>query len=339
MDWILSLGSSSQISSPVVGPIELWRGLKVCWCFLPSWISASRDELEHRHQHCFFFCGLHFILGSHIVWLCICSQKKRHETSTGRERSEDSAVAPNEAEEWRHTATTCWQNRPTPALQRWTGTLSDVFNPPASQKYPPLRGTFIPCITSPCEKKKKSCLLELAAILGVSWAILTGLNLPEEDKTGKRRQSSIIPLERFLDGCFSPCIASSSRLSHEPVSKAPLCSSASNVVPFPASSLNINNRGTLFPHQYTSILILKGLSTRETKFNVKWQDVLPTPFFSFWLAVKQLLVWGMLLLFKPDCRQRKEAVHTALTYIDNFWSWFCKNLLANSRLCRHLADA
>lgn len=173
-------------------------------------------------------------------------------------------------------------------------------------------------------KKKKSCLLELAAILGVSWAILTGLNLPEEDKTGKRRQSSIIPLERFLDGCFSPCIASSSRLSHEPVSKAPLCSSASNVVPFPASSLNINNRGTLFPHQYTSILILKGLSTRETKFNVKWQDVLPTPFFSFWLAVKQLLVWGMLLLFKPDCRQRKEAVHTALTYIDNFWSWFCK---------------
>lgn len=284
----------------------------------------------------FLFLRLAFYFGiPHCLTLYLFA-KKRHETSTGRERSEDSAVAPNEAEEWRHTATTCWQNRPTPALQRWTGTLSDVFNPPASQKYPPL-------LSSPVllhrVKKKKSCLLELAAILGVSWAILTGLNLPEEDKTGKRRQSSIIPLERFLDGCFSPCIASSSRLSHEPVSKAPLCSSASNVVPFPASSLNINNWGTLFPHQYTSILILKGLSTRETKFNVKWQDVLPTPFFSFWLAVKQLLVWGMLLLFKPDCRQRKEAVHTALTYIDNFWSWFCKNLLANSRLCRHLADA
>lgn len=337
MDWILSLGSSSQISSPVVGPIELRRGFVDVFCRVEFPLRGT--NLSTGISIVSFFAACILFWDPTLSDFVSVRKKKRHETSTGRERSEDSAVAPNEAEEWRHTATTCWQNWPTPALQRWTGTLSDVFNPPASQKYPPLRGTFIPCITSPCEKKKKSCLLELAAILGVSWAILTGLNLPEEDKTGKRRQSSIIPLERFLDGCFSPCIASSSRLSHEPVSKAPLCSSASNVVPFPASSLNINNRGTLFPHQYTSILILKGLSTRETKFNVKWQDVLPTPFFSFWLAVKQLLVWGMLLLFKPDCRQRKEAVHTALTYIDNFWSWFCKNLLANSRLCRHLADA
>ena len=155
MGWIWSPGSSSQISSPVVGLIELWRGLKVCWCFLPSWISASRDEPEHRHQHCFSRPRQRcrwgaFYFGDPTSSDCVSvHKKKRHEL----EWSEDSAVAPNEAEEWRHTATTCRQDWPTPALQRWTGTLTDVFNPPASQIYPPLRGPFISCITSPCKKK------------------------------------------------------------------------------------------------------------------------------------------------------------------------------------------
>lgn len=41
---------------------------------------------------------------------------------------EDSAVICNEAAEWWCTATTRWQNWPVLKLQKWTATMTDVFN-------------------------------------------------------------------------------------------------------------------------------------------------------------------------------------------------------------------
>lgn len=82
-------------------------------------------------------------------------------------------------------------------------------------------------------------------------------NLPKRTKLGKGDNSPSF-FWSVSWPAFSFCILLSSRLSHESVSKAPLCTSASNVAPFPAGSLNINNQGMLFPHQYTSILILQG---------------------------------------------------------------------------------
>lgn len=234
---------------------------KLNFCF-HSWTWAQQ-------QHCFFHpCRLpsrcilcdRTLSKTNLVRLLylFCCHEKRHETKTQRVWSEDSSVVPNEAEEWWHTATTRWQNWPTLQLQRWTGTLTDVFNPPAFQNEPLCSatccGAFHLLHFFTVRKSQHSCLLELAAILGTGGAILTGLNLPKRTKLGKGDNSPSF-FWSVSWPAFKLCILPSSRLSHESVSKAPLCSSASNVVPFPAGSWNINNRGTLFPHQYTSILI------------------------------------------------------------------------------------
>jgi len=111
---------------------------------------------------------------------------KRHPT---RVWSEDSTLAPNETEEWWHTATMCWQNWPTPKLPRWSDTPADVFNPPAFQNEPLRLVTHCRTFHLPyfftVRESQHWCLLELASILGTGWAILTAYDLPKKTKLGK----------------------------------------------------------------------------------------------------------------------------------------------------------
>ena len=210
---------------------------------------------------------------SHLVWLLylFCCHEKRHECVW----SEDSTVVPNEAEEWWHPATTCWQKWPTLKLQRWTGTLTDVFNPQNEPLCPVThRGAFHLSYLFRDRKSQHSCLLELAAILGVRWAILAGFNLPKRTKLGKGDNSPSF-FWSVSWPAFRLCILKSSHFSHESASKALLCSRASNVVPFPAGSLNINNRGMLFPHRICLFWFCRFVPHGIQKLDVKWQNMFP----------------------------------------------------------------
>lgn len=109
-------------------------------------------------------------------------------------------------------------------------------------------------------KSQHSCLLELAAII---WHRLRHSPLPKGTKLGKGDN-----LPSFLWSvswpAFSLCTLLSSRLSHESVSKAPLCSSAFKCGSISCGQFQHKQRVVPFPNQYTSILNLQGLSTRET---------------------------------------------------------------------------
>lgn len=69
--------------------------------------------------------------------------------------------------------------------------------------------------------------------LGLGWAILTGFSFPKRTKKMWKWVNSLSFLWSISWPAFCFSIRLSSRLSHDSVSKAPLCSRALNVVTFP----------------------------------------------------------------------------------------------------------
>lgn len=202
---------------PFVGHTEPWQRSKSYWicCFVVFFCQVEflLRQLNWSTTPALFLLPLQaaFYEITDCKWpalsdFCICyvtrrcvattyGHEKRHEMSAQCVWSEDNTVVPYEAEDWRHTATACWQKWPTLMLHRWTGTLTDVCNPPSLQNEPPVihSSAFHLLYFFTVRKCRHSCLLELAAILGIVHGLTSQRGQNWEKETILHHSSGAFP--------------------------------------------------------------------------------------------------------------------------------------------------